>query len=203
MEVRLNMAKKAKQRRQQILKAAFQAAIEKGYESVTLQDIANYADVSKGVTNYYFKNKSDVFTQLFEWITTRIHEKEAASISEHETAVKKLEAYINCVFSSPEENKNFYRVYLDFLAQVKHNDLYKEINLKFYENCWSIGREIIYQGLEEGIFEIDDVEQASISIRCMIDGSLIQWLMRGDDQLHEYYRTTCFDSILKILQYKK
>ncbi|RDY70645.1 TetR/AcrR family transcriptional regulator [Halobacillus trueperi] len=197
------MAKKAEQRRKQILKAAFQAATEKGYESVTLQDIADYADVSKGVTNYYFKNKSDVFTQLFEWITTRIYEKEAASISEQETAIGKLEAYINRVFISPEENKNFYRVYLDFLSQVKNNDSYKEINQKFYENCWSIGREIIHQGQEEEIFEVGDVEQAAVSIRCMIDGSLIQWLMRDDAQLHDYYRTTCFESILKILQYKK
>lgn len=197
------MSKKAEQRRKQILKAAFQAAIEKGYESVTLQDIADYAEVSKGVTNYYFKNKADVFTHLFEWITTRIYEKEAESINEQNTAIEKLEAYINKVFISPEQNRNFYRVYLDFLAQTKNNDRYKEINQQFYENCWSIGRNIIKEGLQEDVFKVDNIEQAAISIRCIIDGSLIQWLMRDDDELHTYYRTVCYESILQILNDKK
>lgn len=197
------MAKKTEQRRKQILKAAFQAASEKGYESVTLQDIADYAEVSKGVTNYYFENKADVFAHLFEWITTRIYEKEAKSIDEKETAIEKLEAYINQVFISPKENKTFYRVYLDFLAQMKNNNLYKEINQQFYENCWSIGKNIITQGIEENVFRVDNIEQSAISIRCMIDGSLIQWLMRDDESLHNYYRTVCYESILQILNFKK
>lgn len=197
------MVKKAEQRRKQILKAAFQAASEKGYESVTLQDIADYAEVSKGVTNYYFENKADVFAHLFEWITTRIYEKEAKSIDEKETAIEKLEAYINQVFISPKENKTFYRVYLDFLAQVKNNNRYKEINQQFYENCWSIGKNIIILGIEENVFKVDNIEQSAISIRCMIDGSLIQWLMRDDDSLHNYYRTVCYESILQILNFKK
>ncbi|WML50910.1 TetR/AcrR family transcriptional regulator [Neobacillus sp. PS3-12] len=197
------MVKKAEQRRKQILKAAFQAASEKGYESVTLQDIADYAEVSKGVTNYYFENKADVFAHLFEWITTRIYEKEAKSIDEKETAIEKLEAYINQVFISPKENKIFYRVYLDFLAQVKNNNRYKEVNQQFYENCWSIGKNIITLGIEENVFKVDNIEQSAISIRCMIDGSLIQWLMRDDDSLHNYYRTVCYESILQILNFKK
>jgi AcrR family transcriptional regulator len=197
------MVKKAEQRRKQILKAAFQAASEKGYESVTLQDIAEYAQVSKGVTNYYFKNKADVFAHLFEWLTSRIYEKEVKSIDEKETAIEKLEAYINQVFTSPNENKTFYRVYLDFLAQVKNNNRYKEINQQFYENCWSISKNIITLGIQENVFTVDNIEQSAISIRCMIDGSLIQWLMRDDDSLHNYYRIVCYESILQILKYKK
>ncbi|WP_409252796.1 TetR/AcrR family transcriptional regulator [Bacillus sp. SCS-153A] len=196
------MANKGEQRRKQILKAAFQAASVKGYESVTLQDIADYAEVSKGVTNYYFENKADVFAQLFQWITNRIYEKEAQSIEEKETAIEKLEAYVNRVFISPEENKAFYRVYLDFLAQTKNNERYKEINQQFYENCWSIGRNIIKQGIEENVFQAEDIEQSAISIRCMIDGCLIQWLMRDDESLHGYYRSVCYDSILQLLNYK-
>ncbi|MBN8193326.1 TetR/AcrR family transcriptional regulator [Bacillus sp. NTK074B] len=195
------MAKKAEQRRKQILKAAFQAASEKGYESVTLQDIADYADVSKGVTNYYFKNKGDVFAHLFEWLTTRIYEKEAESVNGEDSALGKLEAYLHQVFISPSENRTFYRVYLDFLAQVKNDDRYKQINQGFYENCWSIGEQIIQQGIKEDVFQVKDIQQAAKSIRAMIDGSLIQWLMQDDDELHEDYRKMCYESILRILSH--
>ncbi|MFB1081910.1 TetR/AcrR family transcriptional regulator [Jeotgalibacillus sp. JSM ZJ347] len=197
------MNKKAEQRRSQLLKAAFNAAFEKGYEFVTLQDISDYAGVSKGVTSYYFKNKAEVFSQLFEWLTDRIYEKETASVKERVTALEKLDAYINQVFINPEDNSKFYRVYLDFLSHTKQNHQYKMINDKFYKNCWSIGHEIISQGIEEGVFGVDDVEQASISMRCMIDGSLIQWLMREDDALHRYYKQACQESILQILHVKE
>ncbi|UII57499.1 TetR/AcrR family transcriptional regulator [Cytobacillus spongiae] len=196
------MTNKAEQRRKQLLKAAFQAASDKGYESVTLQDIADYAGVSKGVTNYYFQNKADVFAHLFEWLTTRIYEKESKSIDEKETAIEKLEAYMNQVFISPEENKTFYRVYLDFLSQTKTNERYKEINKQFYQNCWSIGRRIVAQGLEEQVFHVEDVEEAAIAIRSMIDGSLIQWLMRDEEHLHRSYREVCHQSILRMLKYE-
>ncbi|BCB04200.1 TetR/AcrR family transcriptional regulator [Bacillus sp. KH172YL63] len=194
------MSNKAQQRRKQILRAAFQAATEKGYESVTLQDIADYADVSKGVTNYYFENKADVFVHLFEWITTRIYAKEAESIRGKDTAIEKLEAYIKQVFISPDENRSFYRVYLDFLAQVKNDHRYGEINQQFYHNCRTVTEEIISQGIEEGVFTVDNIEQSVISIRCIIDGSLIQWLMKDDDNLHDFYRTLCFESILRLLK---
>ncbi|MGI8314630.1 TetR/AcrR family transcriptional regulator [Halobacillus mangrovi] len=196
------MVKKAEQRREQILKAAFAAVSEKGYNAVTLQDIADYAEVSKGVTNYYFKNKVDVFANLLEWTTTKIYEKEAASITKKDTAVEKLEAYMEQVFIGPKENKTFYRVYLDFLSQAKNVERYREINLQFYKNCWEIGREIITRGIEEGVFDVEDVDQSAKSIRSMIDGSLIQWLMRGEDDLHHDYKMMCHKAALRLLNYQ-
>lgn len=196
------MSKKAEERRKQILKASFRAVADKGYDAVTLQDIADYAEVSKGVTNYYFKNKEDVFAHLLDWITKRIYHNETISIKNEDTALDKLQAYIHTVFISPEENRNFYRVYLDFLAQVKNNSRYQEINNSFYENCWNIGSEIVSLGVQEGVFRIEDTRKAAITIRCMIDGFLIQWLMRDEDELHNYYRETCYNAIVRYLTSK-
>jgi TetR/AcrR family fatty acid metabolism transcriptional regulator len=196
------MVKKAEQRREQILKAAFEAVSEKGYNAVTLQDIADYAEVSKGVTNYYFKNKIDVFANLLEWTTTRIYEKEAASIKQKDTAEEKLEAYMEQVFIGPKENKTFYRIYLDFLSQAKNVERYREINLQFYENCWAIGKEIITKGMEEGVFDVEDVDQSAKSIRSMIDGSLIQWLMREEEDLHDEYKAMCHQAVLRLLNHQ-
>jgi TetR/AcrR family transcriptional regulator, fatty acid metabolism regulator protein len=195
------MKKKAEERREQILRAAFQAVSDKGYETVTLQDIADYAGVSKGVTNYYFENKEDVFLSLLEWVTDRIYQQEYKAVSKQTTAIEKLEAYLHSVFINPEKNKKFYKVYLDFMAQASRNPQYRQINLKFYENCWKIGRDIVALGQKEGTFSPDiHVDTASKMIRSIIDGCLIQWLMRDEDHLHEFYKKTCYDVILKYLK---
>lgn len=193
------MQKRANERRNQILRATFKAIAKKGFNSVTLQDIADYSGVSKGVTNYYFKNKEDVFHYLFSWITERIYENEHSAVEACSGALNKLKAYVNAAFASPKKNKEFYRVYLEFLAHANHNERYREVNYQFYQNCWRIGKGIVQQGKAEGIFHVDDEDKAAVTIRAMIDGSLIQWLMRNQDELHEYYRNTCFEAIANDL----
>src|SRR5699024_5307525 len=158
---------KKEERRKQILKASFEAVAEKGFDDVTLQDIANFADVSKGVTNYYFKNKEDVFSHLLHWITEKIHENEKSAINLESGALNKLKAYVNAAFASPEKNRKFYQVYLEFLAQANNNKRFRDINFNFYKNCWKLGKEIVFEGQKERIFLGIDEEKAAITIRAM------------------------------------
>lgn len=190
---------KKEQRRRQILLAAFNAVADKGFEQVTLQDIADYGNTSKGVTNYYFKNKESVFSHLLSWITKKIYENEKSAIDGQTEALDKLKAYINAAFASPEENKKFYRVYLEFISQANFNEDFREINYAFYENCWGLGREIVETGIEEGVFPEVDVEKAPKTIRAMIDGFLIQWIMINDDELHNFYKNGCLEAIERYL----
>lgn len=193
------MASLDEARRNQIIHATFNAIVDKGFNAVTLQDIADYAGVSKGVTSYYFKNKDDVFLNLLEWLTQRINHNERIAVEAQEDPVKKLTAYIHAVFVSPEENRRFYRVYLDFLAQGSRDERYRKINALFYEKCWSIGRDIIALGNKRQVFAISNIDGASMEIRALIDGNLIQWLMRDDDDLHSLYRSMCLDTVLRYL----
>jgi len=193
------MNRNAEKRRSQILRAAFQAVSDKGFDTVTLQNISDYAGVSKGVTNYYFNSKDEVFGNLFEWVTHRINGNEWTAVNNQKTSLEKLKAYVNAAFTSPEENRKFFRVYLDFLAQANHNPRFQEINDQFYENCWAIGREIVSLGQKEGIFSGIDIEEAAVSIRASIDGCLIQWLMRRQDELHDFYRKVCYQTIVGYL----
>lgn len=195
------MKKKEEERKKQIMKAAFNAVSSLGYDNVTLQDIANHANVSKGVVHYYFTSKQNILLELLGSITNKIYSYEIKEIAKYQTAIEKLQAYVNAVFVSPQENKKFYRVYLDFLAQANGNEEYKKINLKFYENCWGIGREIIELGKTEGVFsqDIDSLTNAKM-IRAIIDGSLIQWLTCDLEEQHKFYKDTCFHSLLKLLK---
>lgn len=192
--------KKSEEKRKQILYAAFQALSELGYDSVTLQVIADYAKVSKGVVHYYFENKEAVLIELLKWLTAKIYEKECAAVELEETAVKKLQAYIGSAFVSPEKNRTFYRVYLDFLAKASRNPVYREINRRFYDNCSTISRQIVLLGQEEGVFAASpSAEQTAPKMRAVIDGFLIQWLMMDQDKLHGYYHEACLETIMNML----
>ncbi|GAA3404297.1 TetR/AcrR family transcriptional regulator [Paenibacillus hodogayensis] len=192
--------KKSEERRKQILFAAFKALSDYGFETVTLQIIADNAQLSKGVVHYYFDNKEAILVELLEWLTLKIYLKERAATQEQDTALGKLESFLNSVFISPEENRSFYRVYLDFLARANRVLAYREINQRFYDNCASISTEIVLLGQQERIFaEHLSPESTAPIIRAIIDGCLIQWLMSDRDELHAVFKKSCYDAIIHLL----
>lgn len=192
--------KKSDEKRKQILFAAFEALARQGYDSVTLQTIADQARVSKGVVHYYFENKEAVLIELLQWLTAKIYEKECAAVQTKASAMDKLEAYLSSVFVSPGKNRSFYRVYLDFLARATRHPVYREINQGFYDNCRSISVEIVRLGQQEGVFSPDlSPEEAAPLMRALIDGSLIQWMMIDRDDLHASYKEECTRAILRLL----
>jgi AcrR family transcriptional regulator len=186
-------------KKEDIIRAAFHAISEKGYSTVTLQDIADKAGTSKGILSYYFETKEDLFLHLLQWLTDRIHAREAKAVLGESDAIAMIHAYIYAAFAGPIENRVFYRVYLDFLAQGSRDARFREVNQNFYHSCWDLGKSIIQAGVEQGLFEVVVVDDASRAIRSMIDGCLIQWVMSDDDALHEYYRTLCEQYILNFL----
>ncbi|KGX91635.1 transcriptional regulator [Pontibacillus halophilus JSM 076056 = DSM 19796] len=196
------MKRKEEERKSQLLKATFQAIYDKSFSTVTLQDISDYAGVSKGVTNYYFRNKEDVFAHLLQWITDRIYEKEATAVNGTNKADDKLQAYLHAVFIGPEENEKFYQVYLEFLAHVRKVPLFHEINQAFHENCYRISKEIIQTGIDEGLYSKElQIESVARNIRAVIDGTLIQWLTVADREEHDTYKQHCYEAIKKLLSH--
>ncbi|MGG1519424.1 TetR/AcrR family transcriptional regulator [Paenibacillus oryzisoli] len=57
------------QRKQEILQAAIRVYVEKGYAAATLGDIAIQAGLAHGLVYYYFKNKKQLFRELYEYMT--------------------------------------------------------------------------------------------------------------------------------------
>jgi AcrR family transcriptional regulator len=54
------------ERRDQILDAANALFAERGYEEVSIEDVANSAGVTRGLVHYYFGGRKDVYIALLE-----------------------------------------------------------------------------------------------------------------------------------------
>ena len=55
-----------RQRREQILEAANALFAERGYDEVSIEDIANSAGVTRGLVHHYFGGRKDVYIALLE-----------------------------------------------------------------------------------------------------------------------------------------
>lgn len=122
------------QTRNLLIQAALQLVLEKGYDSISIQDITDRADLGRGTFYIHFKNKEDVFWTAFREI---IQELEQAAHKEFDRRMPQVEYYgLLNIFRHAAKNRDLYRVMLgrlgsailtsraqDFLAEVFLRDI--------------------------------------------------------------------------------
>lgn len=100
------------ERRQRILESAQRLFREAGYDNVTMQDIADASEVSKGGIYLQFRNKEDLILALVQSSFDRLEELMAVAATKPGSACERLEhiarAYIQHVLEEPGKGDHFW-----------------------------------------------------------------------------------------------
>ncbi len=97
-------------RRVEILKAAFNCFVEKGFHNTTMQDIYNATNLSPGAVYNYFSSKEDI-------VTVSVKEYSDWSISQLESLISE----------NPDES--FIKYFQFLFSSVKQNDITKSFSV--------------------------------------------------------------------------
>src|SRR5215467_7700928 len=176
------------QRREELIKATYYEVAEKGYSAVTLQDIAKRAGVSKGSTLYYFATKEDLFLGALEWMVEQVNIRHGEAIAKVEDPIEKVKALIGNILANAQESRQFFLAYSDFVSIGTRNKRFHDLNAKFYDGCCNHNREIISAGVQAGVFRQLNVEEASVMMRALVDGLMLQWFFSSEGTFDEYRR---------------
>jgi AcrR family transcriptional regulator len=88
-----------------IVEAAHDVFMEKGYEGTRMREIADKADINKGLLHYYFKSKDKlfgaVFSVAFSKIIGKINEIFDADIPLFEKIERFVHSYISLISKNP------------------------------------------------------------------------------------------------------
>ena len=149
--------------RKQLIDAAMELVLEKGYDAVTIQDITDRADLGRGTFYIHFKDKEDV---LWSAIQDGLQETEKEAHSQFKDGLPpKLEyyGYLN-IFRHAERNQSLYRVMLGekgsailtgrvltYLAAEMERDL-QLLKPKIYAG-FDIPNEILLQVISGAVFQ--------------------------------------------------
>lgn len=88
--------------RQGILMVCFELFAKRGYEAVSVKDIAKAAEVSTGTLYHYFKNKQAIFHALAEMAVDLDINDAKESVAGLKTNRDRLESYVSFVKSREE-----------------------------------------------------------------------------------------------------
>lgn len=193
-------AEKEEKRKLQIGVAAYEVIASKGYNSFTIEDIANAAGLSKGGVLHYFKSKEDILIYLLEQIYMRIEGNIKRRAEKYRTPERKMKALIISYIATAKRNPAFYTVMVDFWAQIPVNERIKAINSKIYERMSGEIKRIIDMGIEEGVFRPVNSTEAAYAIIAMVMNTAIQWTFNQELYNIDHVARACMGMVLDYLK---
>ena len=167
-------------RRAEILQAAWEVFSSRDYHSVTINDIAAAAELSKGTLYLYFRSKADLFFSTFEMGMEKISTIIEEATSSSDDPVVGIREIITRLLGFLDENAGFLRIlssersHFQILAETR--DSWKE-SLKFkgrimdmVSHSTTIVADYIQRGIEMGVFRQVAPREAAISLMGIIHG---------------------------------
>jgi TetR/AcrR family fatty acid metabolism transcriptional regulator len=181
---------------ERLLRSAYHLIGTKGMHRMTLQNVADSADVSKALVLYYFKTKENLVLATMRWVLARVAARVATAIAAAEAPEDKVRAAIDAIFVDAKRNRNFYLAYTDLIAHAARNDRFNELNTTFRSIVNGAYADLIRSGID-GPFRVSDLDEAAMGMRALIDGLFLQWLEEEDwERLHGVYKAACTRAVL-------
>lgn len=187
-------------RQEAIVRAAYRVMAERGVDRVSLQDVADDAEVSKGLILYHFETKANLVLTTMRWVLTRVERRIRDSIAATDDPVKQVGALIDAIFVDPDANRHFYLTYLELLDHAARFEPFKDLSNDFRTIVNGLYARIISDGVEAGAFRDVPADEAAIALRAIIDGLFFQWLQESDHTAaHPRYQEICTRTALVYL----
>jgi AcrR family transcriptional regulator len=150
-------------RRNEILDATLQLLYSKGYEKMTIQDLLDQLQISKGAFYHYFDSKAAVLEALVERMAAEQVETAFLSIMQdpHMTALEKLHWYFDMSTQWKTAKKDFVMELVKVWYSDENALARQKMLARTVKYLGPFFTEIISQGVREGLFTTPYPEFAS------------------------------------------
>lgn len=183
-----------------ILRAAYHVMARSGSNRLNLQDIADRAGVSKGLILYHFQTKNAVLQQAMQWALIETARRIRASLEAAADHEDRLGPLLDAIFVSPQANRDFQLVYLDLIEASVREETFAELPAMTRGIIEELYADVLRAGVADGVFTVDDVDEAALLMRIVIDGTFLQWLQRPDwEAEHAAFKARCHATLRPLL----
>ena len=146
-------------RREEIIRAARDLFILKGYHDTTLDEIALHAELGKGTIYNYFSSKEELFLAIIDKLTTEMIQLAKTSIAMTAGGAKeKLSAYARAMITHSYENSDLYHMVMREIHRL--DDEQKTARLKTLKtgikDVWIILKSALTVEMKKGKIKMDD-----------------------------------------------
>lgn len=145
---------KGERRRRELLDIAYRLFIQKGYEKTSIDDIIARANIAKGTYYYYFPSKEATLEAVIDMLINYAAERARTLISEPIPVTQKAAAVIKLLRPGRDESG-----IVAALNKEENILMHEKINRRMIEMAVPILAEIVKEGIAQGVFCCDDIEE--------------------------------------------
>lgn len=181
----------AERRREVLIRAGYAEILERGIQGTTIDSVVARAGSSKGGALYYFRTKEDLLFAVCEWLLSQLDRTLEEVIRTQQTPRAQLASELEVLFHSPEVNRKLYIVFFEFVALSLRSERFRMLLASFLEKCRKRDTAIIEEGVRQGQFRQVKPDDVARTIRGLVDGYCLQWMVAASAADLESYRNRC------------
>jgi AcrR family transcriptional regulator len=171
-------------RKNTILRAARRLFFDRGFKAVTVDNIAEKSEVSKGSIYLCFESKEEIYTQILIADNIALYERIQNFSSIEASASQLLQEFARIYVDYFLNDKELFRILMTFMMQTGQMHLTEKQSTELIrstnQNIMPIS-EIIQKGINSGEFApINNVRQMQNAIWGMLNGIISLYLFTGN-----------------------
>jgi AcrR family transcriptional regulator len=170
---------KQDKRKYQILDAALQVIVSKGYEGSSMSDIVEKSKLSKGAIYWYYSSKKEVYLALVNHWVLQYSPTLNLLIEDDQPASVQLKELFNFFITQYENDQTIFKAVAVFWSLAGRDNEFKEKFDKVYSEFLVLIERIIVKGVENKEFKNIDTKIAALSIMVNIESTI--WFTLFDD----------------------
>jgi AcrR family transcriptional regulator len=164
------MGEKSIQKRKYILETARKVFVEKGFKRVTMKDIVEACDISRGGLYLYFESTSQIFLEVLKLESEETDDVFSDSITEDATAADILVLFLQeqkkeLLRKEDTLTQAIYEFYFETQPNKKENVLRKQ-----FDEAVKIIEKLIEAGVDSGEFYCEDCKGTARNIMFILEG---------------------------------
>jgi AcrR family transcriptional regulator len=168
----------ADQRREQMLRAALEVIVERGYPDTRIADVAQRAGASPALVIYYFKTKDQLLTEAMRLSEDTWYATGTSRVAAIGTAAGRLEELVamSCLpeADDPDAPNTSWLLWLDLWTQAARHPEVAGVRQKFDERWRDTIASLVLEGQETGEFGPVSPADFAVTLSALLDGFAIQ-----------------------------
>jgi AcrR family transcriptional regulator len=169
-------AEAGEQRREQMLRAAIDVIVERGYADTRISDVADRAGASPALVIYYFKTRDQLLTEAIRYSEDAWYAEGVRRMAAIPSAAGRLTEIIamSCLPDAGPEPRSAWLLWLDLWALSARNPGVAAVRQKFDERWRESIRSLVLAGQEAGEFAPVEAGDFTIMMTSLLDGLAVQ-----------------------------
>jgi AcrR family transcriptional regulator len=178
------------QRKRTILKASRKLFLQKGFNQVTVLQIAQKSSLSKGAIYLYFRSKEEIYIQILLNDIKKFHERVAQIVRKERTASVIIADFSDFYIKFFLTDRELFRILINFMLQANNLVSTEKRNTRVIhetDRTISIIEGILQHGMDTGEFKLskEEIRKVRNAFWGLLNGIILLHLFAGKEENRE------------------